>query len=122
MAERRDGSLRLGQQAETAALRHLEGRGLVVVERNFRCRGGEIDLIMRDGDAVVFVEVRFRSGRGYGSAAETVDRRKQGRIILAAQYYLLRHPDAAKRPCRFDVVAIGGAEGIDWIQNAFGIN
>ena len=107
-----------GDAAETRALGWLQGRGLTLVERNFRCRVGEIDLVMRDGAATVFVEVRFRASADFGSAAETVSWSKQRRLSAAARHYLQRHPDAARRPCRFDVVAITG-ERIDWIPNAF---
>lgn len=73
---------------------------------------------MRDGPATVFVEVRFRACADHGSAAETVSATKQRRICAAARQYLQRHPDAARRACRFDVLAITG-ERIDWIRNAF---
>ncbi|MFA5530724.1 MAG: YraN family protein [Thiohalomonadaceae bacterium] len=113
----------LGDEAEHAALRHLADRGLELVARNFRCRCGEIDLVMRDGATHVFVEVRYRSGSRFGSAAETVDRRKQQRVITAAQLFLQRHPRVALGPCRFDVVALrpatDGGWHIEWIQNAF---
>ncbi|MGE0081944.1 MAG: YraN family protein [Thiohalomonadaceae bacterium] len=113
----------LGEEAEQAALRHLAARGLELVARNFRCRRGEIDLVMRDGATHVFVEVRYRSGSRFGGAAETVDRRKQQRVITAAQHYLQSHPQAARGPCRFDVMALSpatdGGWHIDWIQNAF---
>lgn len=112
-----------GDEAEQAALRYLAARGLKVVTRNFRCRRGEIDLVMLDGATHVFVEVRYRSGSRFGGAAESVDRRKQQRVIIAAQYYLQRHPQAARGPCRFDVTAVSpapdGGWHIDWIQNAF---
>lgn len=113
----------LGSEAERAALQHLMACGLELVARNFRCRQGEIDLIMRDGATHVFVEVRYRSNSRYGGAAETVDRRKQQRVIAAAQHYLHSHPQAARSPCRFDVMALSpatdGGWRIDWIQNAF---
>ena len=106
---------------ESAARRFLQRKGLRFVEGNFRSRFGEIDLIMRDGDALVFVEVRHRRSARFGTAAETVDRRKQRRLIRTAEYYLRRHPALAERPCRFDVIASSTQEGrIDrWIQDAF---
>jgi putative endonuclease len=113
---RRPGSA--GTAAEDRGLAWLEAQGLRLVERNFRCRVGEIDLVMRDGATTVFVEVRLRSAPGFGSAAETVSWAKQRRLSAAARHYLQRHPDAARRPCRFDVLAITG-ERIDWIENAF---
>ena len=82
-----------GNAGEDEALAHLQQHGLVLVERNFRCKGGEIDLIMRDGKGLVFVEVRQRAGRGFGGAAASVTPAKRRRLINAAQYYLLRHPD-----------------------------
>jgi putative endonuclease len=113
----------LGEQAEEAALHHLQQHGLTQVARNFRCRQGEIDLVMRHGATHVFVEVRYRSQARFGGAAASVDYRKQQRIITAAQFFLQRHPQAARGPCRFDVIAVspGPAGGwrIDWIQNAF---
>ena len=73
---------------------------------------------MRDGPATVFVEVRFRAAPHHGTAAESVSWAKQRRLSAAARHYLQRHPDAARRPCRFDVVAITG-EQLEWLQNAF---
>lgn len=107
-----------GSAAEDLALRLLQARGLVLVERNFRCRLGEIDLVMRDGQATVFVEVRFRADGRHGSAAETVSRAKQQRLAAAARFYLQRRPAAARGPCRFDVVAITGTE-LEWLRGAF---
>lgn len=109
----------IGSAAEDQALRLLLARGLVLMERNFRCRLGEIDLIMRDGQAVVFVEVRFRSDRRHGSAAETVSLPKRRRFVAAARRYLQQHPAAARGACRFDVVAITG-EQVEWLRGAFG--
>ncbi len=106
---------------ESVARVFLERKGLRFVERNFRSRFGEIDLIMRDGEVLVFVEVRHRRSSRFGTAAETVDRRKQHKLIRTAEYYLHRHPALAERPCRFDVIATSTPEGqIDrWIQEAF---
>lgn len=104
-----------GQRGEDAALAYLQRQGLVLVERNFLCKGGEIDLIMREGDVLVFVEVRLRKGRSHGGAAASVTPAKQRKLIVAAQHYLQRYrmPPA----CRFDVIAIEGDE-TDWIRNA----
>ncbi len=106
---------------ESSARAFLEREGLRFVEGNFRSRFGEIDLIMRDGDTIVFVEVRHRKSNRFGTAAETVDRRKQLKLIRTAQYYLRRHLRLVERPCRFDVVATSTQEGqIDrWIPHAF---
>ena len=107
-----------GSQAEEVARRHLEQHGLTLMAQNFRCRRGEIDLIMRDGTGLVFVEVRFRADGRHGSAAETVSFAKQQRVAAAARRYLQQHPAAARGPCRFDVVAITG-ERVDWLRAAF---
>lgn len=105
----------IGQAGEDAALACLQQRGLTLVERNFRCKGGEIDLIMQDGDALVFVEVRKRADRLHGGAAASITPAKQKRLIVAAQHYLQRYrmPPA----CRFDVVAIDG-DKTEWLKNA----
>lgn len=113
-----------GRLAEDAARRFLEQRGLRLLTRNYHCRRGEIDLIMRDNDCTVFVEVRYRSNPRFGSAAESVDRHKQARLIAAAQHYLLRYPTSADRPCRFDVISINLARHtanppLEWIKDAF---
>ena len=104
-----------GREAEALAARHLENCGLRVVDRNFRVRGGEIDLICRDGRTLVFVEVRARQRSDYGGAAASITVSKQRRIVLAAQHYLLAHPAG---DCRFDCVLIEGAQ-IHWLRNAF---
>ena len=109
-----------GADAEQAALDWLLARGLSLVRRNFRARGGEIDLIMRDGDSVVFVEVRARTGSSHGLAIETVDARKQARLIYAARLWLTQHPQDAERPLRFDVVALQGTAAPLWVRDAFG--
>jgi putative endonuclease len=117
-----DVSLRRGRDAETRACAYLQQRGLRLVTRNFRSTRGEVDLIMEDGATLVFVEVRYRRAATYGSGADSVDTRKQARIIAAALYYLQRHPAAARRPARFDVVALSEApagRGIQWIPDAF---
>lgn len=109
-----------GAREEDLALRHLQSQGLELVERNVRARGGELDLVMRDRNAtLVIVEVRKRTHRAFGSAAESVDARKQRRIVLAARVFLARRPDLARLPARFDVVALDGDDRIDWIQAAF---
>jgi putative endonuclease len=103
-----------GNAGEDEALAHLQQHGLVLVERNFRCKGGEIDLIMRDGAGLVFVEVRQRAGSGFGGAAASVTPAKQRRLIHAAQFYLLRMKPLP--PCRFDLVAIDGGK-LCWLKN-----
>ena len=112
-----------GKEAEDHACRHLEQEGLRAVTRNFRCRQGEIDLIMEEGKTLVFVEVRYRLDPRFGSAVESVDARKRARIIMAAKHFLQQHPGTCRRPCRFDVVALGGEEfAITWIKNAFDLS
>ncbi|WP_066966425.1 YraN family protein [Microbulbifer sp. Q7] len=113
----------IGKQMEAVAERHLKDAGLRIVERNFRGRFGEIDLIARNGNTLVFVEVRYRRSRSFGGAGVSVDFRKQRKLLATANGYLqYRKLDC---PCRFDVITIeqdsGGASlHIDWIINAFG--
>jgi putative endonuclease len=117
------GGSKPGEAAEDRALRWLQGQGLTLVQRNYRvargphARGGEIDLILRQADGtLVFVEVRSRAGLAHGGAAASVTATKQRSLRLAAQHYLMRL--AVPPPCRFDVVAIDGAE-LQWLQGAF---
>lgn len=118
---RRDARAR-GAGAEDAALAHLRAHGLQLLARNVGFRCGEIDLILRDHDEVVFAEVRQRHDDAYGGAVASVDHRKCARIARAAQLWLAGQPALARRPCRFDVVAITG-EGrdarIEWLRAAF---
>jgi putative endonuclease len=108
-----------GFDAEARAEAYLGERGLVAVERNVRFRGGEIDLVMRDGPEWVFVEVRARADARFGGAAASVGARKQQRLALAAQLYLLRRfGQRAWPPCRFDVVAFEAGVPA-WIRGAF---
>jgi len=111
-----------GAWAEDLALRHLSQAGLALVARNYRCRSGEVDLVMREGETLVFVEVRQRRASLYGDGAESVDWRKRHRLVATAAYYLQTHPSAARAPCRFDVVAVSGPSGagdVRWIPDAF---
>lgn len=103
-----------GQDWEQAALAYLKRHQLTPVEQNFRCKAGEIDLIMRDGASLVFVEVRQRSGAQQGGAAASITPAKIRRLTRAAQVYLLRFP--VTPPCRFDVIAIDG-EQIQWLRD-----
>ncbi len=107
-----------GAAAETAAARFLAGRGLSLVCANYRCRRGEIDLVLREGETTVFVEVRLRTHPGFGGAAESIDARKRSRIIAAARHYLAGKPES---PCRFDVVLLDRLDPprIKWIRDAF---
>jgi len=107
----------LGQSAEARAEALLKSNGLKLVARNWRCRFGEIDLVMQDGPTLVFVEVRLRSRSDFGGAAASVTSSKQKKLLAAARQYL----GALKTlpPCRFDVVALTGNTPPDWIKNAF---
>ena len=105
-----------GAAGETAAAEYLMRHGLAVIARNFRVRGGEIDLVCRDGSCTVFVEVRLRSGASFGGAAASITATKQARLILAARHWLASH---GEQPCRFDCVLIQDGQ-IEWCKNAFG--
>lgn len=99
---------RAGIDAESAACDFLEAKGMQVVGRNFRARGGEIDVVSRDGDVLVFVEVRYREDEGLGTPEETVGRVKRLKVAAAARAYLSRIPPTAWKEARFDVVAVVG--------------
>ncbi|MFF7705760.1 YraN family protein [Pseudomonas sp. NPDC007930] len=115
--------LRAGREAEATALAHLRQHGLQLLAQNWRCRGGELDLVMLDSDTVVFAEVRYRQHRQWGGALESIDPRKRDRLILAAQHFLHEQPRWAEQPCRFDVIAIEGNDparpGLNWVKHAF---
>jgi len=111
-----------GSRWEDAALAFLAGHGLEAVARNFNCRYGEIDLILRDRNSLVFAEVRYRDGTQHGGAAPSVGAAKQARLVKAASLYLQAHPQLASLPCRFDVVGCSGspaAPQFEWIRGAF---
>jgi len=108
--------LKTGLEAEQRACDHLCRQGLRLVARQYRCRLGEIDLVMRDGDHLVFVEVRARRGEAYGGAAASITASKRRRIILAARHYLASH--CLDAPCRFDVVLLQDTR-IEWLKAAF---
>lgn len=110
-----------GRRAEALARQWLEARGLAFQQANYRCAAGEIDLVMRDGSVLVFVEVRFRASRRFGEPAETVDRRKRHRLKLAASHYLQQAAAHHAGGCRFDILAIcgsGAMPDVHWIRNA----
>jgi len=114
--------LQHGQQAEDRARRYLGKQGLKLVTRNYRSPYGEIDLIMREREMLVFIEVRYRRNQAFGLAAETVDWRKQNKLRATAEHYLQSHGKMRDRPCRFDVMAISGDSRrgtIDWYPDAF---
>jgi putative endonuclease len=111
-----------GQVAEQTALAFLRSRGLKLLAQNYRSKTGEIDIIMRDRDILVFIEVRYRKNTRYGSGAESITISKRRRIKNTAKYFLMKENYADER-CRFDVISASGPtdEGmkLDWIQNAF---
>ena len=110
-----------GAAAEALAASYLATRGLTIVQRNYRCRGGEIDLIARDGEVLVFVEVRLRRNRAFGTAAESITAPKRRRLRLAARHYLARL--GREPPCRFDAVLLDAleTENIEWLRGVEGI-
>ena len=107
-----------GSDAEALAAAYLGRHGLALIERNFRVRGGEVDLICRDGKVLVFVEVRLRTSSRFGGAAASITSSKQRRVVLAAQHYLAGKPHPA---CRFDCVLLDALDPgrIEWLKNAF---
>jgi len=111
-----------GSDWETAAESFLQKRGLKSVTRNFYSRFGEIDLVMLDGATLVFIEVRYRSNRYYGTGAASVTPVKQRKVVSAAKHFLQRKKQFAMQPCRFDVISIGKENGrtvMNWIRSAF---
>ena len=117
-AKTNDTTTTRGREAETLAAHYLEAHGQRVLARNFRIRGGEIDLICRDGKGLVFVEVRLRSRSDFGGAGASITAAKQRRIILAARHYLAGKPEC---DCRFDCILLDALDEnrIEWIKNAF---
>lgn len=113
---------RLGDAFEERARRQLESAGLRLLAHNFSTRFGELDLVMLDGNTLVFVEVRYRHSGRFGSALESVTARKRERLVRAANGFLAAHPRHADRSCRFDVVSFDGAADTaagHWQQAAF---
>lgn len=113
-----------GEHYERLAARWLEARGLTIISRNYSCKAGEIDLIARDGRHLVFIEVRARSNPRYASAAGSVDKRKQLRLLRTARHYLQQQPLAGATPCRFDVITFEPRQSpagtvVRWIRSAF---
>lgn len=113
----------VGDDAENLAFRYLKQHGLTLVQRNFSCRLGELDLIMQDRSCLIIVEVRFRGHRSFVPAELTVDARKQSKIVRTAAMFLAWNERFASTPLRFDVVAIDadahGETSIKWIRDAF---
>ena len=114
------GRAQRGAAVEAAARAHLRRAGLQPLAANARYRGGELDLVMRDGDTTVFVEVRYRASAAFGGGAVSVDLRKRRKLVLAAQLFLSSDPALAARPCRFDVIdAWGEPPQLHWLRDAF---
>ncbi|MCX7627222.1 MAG: YraN family protein [Methylophilaceae bacterium] len=110
---------KIGTIAEKLAADYLQRNGLRLITSNFRCRFGEIDLILRDGNMLVFTEVRLRTNQAFGDAAASITHAKQAKVVRTAAYYLQRH--GLDLPCRFDVVLLHRLDGagIEWIRGAF---
>lgn len=120
----KNSSAAIGQQAEDVALKFLQTKGMRLIARNYRCKLGEIDLVMQDDGALVFIEVRYRKQSDFGDGAESVDFRKQQKIIRSAEHFLQQHRQYSQSPCRIDVISISKQdntdcqEAINWIPNA----
>jgi putative endonuclease len=116
-------SRKKGAHYETLALNHLKANGLKLIEKNFQCRLGEIDLILRERDCLVFAEVRYRASNRYACAAHSVDERKQAKIARTAAIYLSQRPELADCTVRFDIVAIDDVDSspntLQWMRDAF---
>lgn len=108
--------LRTGQRAEAIAEAHLVARGLRTLARNYRCRVGEIDLVMRDGSTLVFVEVRARASEAFGGAVASITPAKRRHLVRAARHYLAT--TGYDVPCRFDVVLLQSGQ-VEWLRAAF---
>lgn len=107
-----------GSAGEQLAEQALSTAGLTLVSKNYRCRGGEIDLIMLDGKTLVFVEVRIRKNARFGSAEESITPRKQQRLKIAALHFLQHHKAYQQSPCRFDSYCVTAGQ-TQWLKNAF---
>ncbi len=107
-----------GVEAEKLAATFLTERGLKLIAQNYHCRFGEIDLIMKEGKTLVFIEVRLRSNTRFGDAGSSITPQKQQKLILTAQHYLQQHGETA---CRFDAILMNKAnlQSIEWVRNAF---
>jgi putative endonuclease len=117
-----DNTSEAGRHAEQLAARFLEKRALVVLDRNYRCKAGEIDLVCKDGAALVFVEVRLRQNGAFGGAAASITRAKQRKVIRAAQHYLATK-QKTRAVCRFDCIVLDALDenSIEWIRDAFSV-
>lgn len=112
-----------GAAAEAGAVQFLIGKGLVILDRNVRCRLGEIDIVAREGPCIVFLEVRLRASERFGGAMASVDAHKQRKLVATARWYLGRHPSLANEACRFDVIGSASTGGaITWVRDAFRVD
>ena len=116
----RENKRKIGSYYEEKAADWLVAQGYRILERNFRCGQGEIDLIAARGNELVFVEVKFRTDHGYGFSQEAVDVRKQRRIRRVAEYYVMLHPQAERMDCRYDVAAFEADGELRYFPGAFG--
>ena len=113
----------LGQDAETLACQFLKNKGLYLVQKNYQIYGGEIDLIMRDNQFLIFVEVKMRTANKHGDTLEAITPIKRKRIIRTANHYLAKHQLSENIAARFDVIGINAiSNDIQWIQNAFDVD
>jgi len=116
-------NLRKGLRFEDQARDYLQVHGLTLLQPNYHCRFGEIDLVMRDGDTLCFIEVKFRKSQLFGGAAASIPRAKQRKIIKTALFYIASHKHLANQPMRFDALLIqrqaDGGDHINWVRNAF---
>ncbi len=115
-------SKKTGTQGEELAQQYLSKQGLTLIEKNFNCRLGEIDLIMQEGEYLVFIEVRIRHNQRFASPMESITYNKQQKSSKTAQFYLQQHHLIDKVPCRFDAVAVNlksAQPSFEWIKNAF---
>lgn len=120
-ADTRIGAAQRGVSGELRARQHLEHHGLALLDAGWRCRLGEIDLVMMDRDTLVFVEVRARQAGNVVSAIESIDRSKQNRFVRAARAWLATHAERAHLPARFDIIAIDG-DALVWHPDAFSVS
>ena len=122
MARRGNAHLQSGKQAEQIAHDYLKAKGLRLIQANYRCRVGELDLVMLDGQVLVIVEVRYRKTSRIAGPMQTIDSHKRDRLALAARHFLMRHDHLRDMPVRFDVVGLTGSTArpsISWAKNAF---
>ena len=117
--DKRTDKRKQGDDKERLAESYLVQQGFELIERNFSCKTGEIDLIMRDQDYLVFVEVRYRENAEFGGALASITRSKQNKLRRTAEFYLLEKFGNTPPACRFDAIGIEGEDTIEWVKNAF---